>query len=355
MPLTKATAKVIIPAKANESENEGIGVKSSSSLPGDVLGLANYATDDEDDDEDDEIQGSKVPNSKKKVSLQHINDAKPSEDGHSVAANDKSSFVQPEEQSSSQTKVESGPIKTSSIESKYGDSNAIADFSCSKNQKVESNGDGNTLDETSRSKDFIGIVKSELPEDNVNLKKISKDDSQGKETRKKPDKNDHEGRNSSFGKKSHKEVESGKIRKDEKGDDIRRRQDERHPRKEKTDERNGSKDRNKELSGKHGEKVKESESKRRSSNLDVKEDRKEPERQHKASAKDEVNRKREHAKDKDDDRSRQKLGSDSSRHKRRRSSSISSRGRNKDNLVNRANDSSSEASDDSKRCTIKNP
>lgn len=352
----KATAKVLIPAKAKESENEGISVKSSPSSPGDVLGLANYATDDDDEDnDDDEIQSSRVPNSRKKVSVQHSTVEKPPEVGHHVVAND-SSLLHPEEQSSNQTKVEIDPSRTSSIESNHGDNGAITEFSHNRKRKLESTVGGNMLDGISRLKDTIGIVKSDLPEDDVNWTKVSKDDNHGKEMRKKPDKNDqHEAKDSSSGKKSHKDVESGKIRTDEKGDDTCRRQDGRHPRKEKTDERNGSRERIKEPSGKAGVKPKESESKKRSSNLDVKEDRKEMDRHHKASAKEEINRKREHSKDKEEDRSRHKLASDSSRHKRRRSSSSSSRGRNsKDNLVNHAIDSSDEASDDSKRCTTIN-
>lgn len=348
----KATGKVLIPVKAKESENEGISVKSSSGSPGDVLGLANYATDD-DEDSDNEIQSSRVPNSKNKVLLQNSTVEKPFEVGLDVA-ND-SSLVQHEEQSSNQTKVENDTSKISSIESKYGDSGAIAEFSHNRNRKTETDVGGNTLDGISRLKHTTVIVKSELPEDDVNVRKSSKNDSHGKDTRKKPDKNDQDdAKDSSDGKRYHKDAESGKIRTDEKGDDTHKRQDERHLRKEKTDERNGSKERVKEPSIKTGVKAKELESKQRSSNLDVKEDKKETERHHKASAKEEINRKREHSKDREEDRSRRKHASDSSRHKRRRSSSISSRGRNsKDNLVSHAIDSSDEASDDSRRCTTK--
>ncbi|KAF2301673.1 hypothetical protein GH714_028608 [Hevea brasiliensis] len=115
-----------------------------------------------------------------------------------------------------------------------------------------------------------------------------------------------------------------------------------HLRKEKTDNQNGSKERMKERGDRTGENAKESESRKRSSHLDVKEDRKEAEKLQRSSAK-EDNRKRGRVKDKEEDRASINA-SDSSRHKRRRSSSTSSRGRN-----SKDNDSSAEVSDDSKR------
>ncbi|KAA8529630.1 hypothetical protein F0562_034270 [Nyssa sinensis] len=102
---------------------------------------------------------------------------------------------------------------------------------------------------------------------------------------------------------------------------------------------------------KSGEKAKESDSRKKSTHPDGKEDRKETERDRRASAKEYSNRKRERGKDEKGERSRHKHSSESSRHKRHRSSSVGSRGRNsKDNsVVSHANDSSDEASDDSRR------
>ncbi|KAF2301694.1 hypothetical protein GH714_028695 [Hevea brasiliensis] len=134
--------------------------------------------------------------------------------------------------------------------------------------------------------------------------------------------NRHENKRSYSG-KDIKEAQHG-SRVDEKGDGNRRRQDEMHLRKEKTDNQNGSKERMKERGDRTGENAKESESRKRSSHLDVKEDRKEAEKLQRSSAK-EDNRKRGRVKDKEEDRARHKRASDSSRHKRRRSSSTSSR------------------------------
>ncbi|XP_070666468.1 uncharacterized protein [Malus domestica] len=315
----KASAKVLIGAKSKEYETED--VKSSPTLPGDVLGLADYATDDEDEDSD--IQSSGMPNSGKDAMLQQSSVKKPSNDRHDATVNDRSS-VELQEHSKSQTILESGRGKTSSLES------------YNRHKHDDSNGDRNLPDGTtaSRLNDTVGIFKPELPKENVNVKTTPKDDPQVMESRMKPDKHDRDESKKSFVKDINKEVESGKIRTDDKGDENRKGQ---YPRKERADDRNGSQVKVKEQS------VKESESRKRSSHADAKEGRRETERLHRAGAKEDKDRKRERTKDKEGDRSRHKHSTDSSRHKRRRSSSVGSRGRNS------KDDSSDEASDDSKR------
>ncbi|PON99043.1 PNN-interacting serine/arginine-rich protein [Trema orientale] len=344
LPPGKATAKIIVPGVSKESEVETVVEKSSSSFPGDVLGLANYATDD---DDGDEIQSFSSPNSRKKELIQHLSFEKPLEDKHGVDANGSSS-VQPEELSKKNKIMETEPSEASIIQSKYTDTEATMDFSSDENRKNESSAGGSKPDSSSvsRSKDTGDIVRSDPPEDDDNTLKTSKDSNQVKEMRMKQEKNDrHDGKRSS-GKDLEKKEESG-MRTDEKGNENHRRHDERHPRKEKTDERNGSKERMKEQSAKLL--AQDSESKKRSSHVDAKEDRKETERQHKAGAKEESNRKREHTKDKESGRSRHKHASDSSRHKRRRSSSISRGRSSKDSSVHHDNDSSDDASNDSQR------
>ncbi|KAB2609817.1 hypothetical protein D8674_037162 [Pyrus ussuriensis x Pyrus communis] len=315
----KASAKVLIAAKSKEHETED--VKSSPTLPGDVLGLADYATDDEDEDSD--IQSSGMPNSGKDAMLQQSTVKKPSNDRLDATVNGRSS-VELQEHSKSQTILESGRGKTSSLES------------YNRHKDDDSNGDRNLPDGTtaSRLKDTVGIFKPELPKENVNVKTTSKDDPQVTESRMKPDKHDRDENKKSSVKDINKEVESGKIRTDDKGDENRKGQ---YPRKERADDRNGSKEKVKEQN------VKESESRKRSSHADAKEGRRETERLHRASGKEDKERKRERTKDKEGDRSRHKHSTDSSRHKRRRSSSVGSRGRNS------KDDSSDEASDDSKR------
>ncbi|XP_062110406.1 uncharacterized protein LOC133822177 isoform X2 [Humulus lupulus] len=340
LPSNKPTTKIIIPGKSKEYKIEGVE-KSSSSSPGDVLGLGNYATDD---DDGDEIQSSSLPNSRKKE-LQHSYFEKPSEDKHDVGANG-SSLAHPEELNRKQKILESETSKATSVESKYSNNDATANSKSDKIRKNESNAGGSTPDgiNVSRSKNIVDVGGSEPPEDDENVTKTSKDSNQVKEVRTKAEKNDRHDSKRSSGKGFGKKEESDK-RTDEKGNGNHRRHDERYSRKEKTGERNGSKERTKEQSDKLL--VPESESKKRSSHVNARDDRKETERQHKAGAKEESNRKHEHTRDKESERSRHKHASDSSRHKRRRSIS---RGRSsKDDSVHRDNDSSDEASNDSKR------
>lgn len=354
----KASAKVLIPAKSRESETEDVGEKFSSSAPGDILGLANYATDDDDgdDDEDDEIPSSGVPNCGKDVLLQLSTVRKPSNDRHELhdATANGSSPVELEENSRSRTSLQNDLSKASSFDSKYNNSAAVSDIGYNRNKSEENNVDTHLKDGTtaSRLKDAVGLVKPDLPTENVNDKKAAKTDPHGRESRMKPDKHDrHESKRSSL--KDNKEVESGTIRKDEKGDEKRRRQDEKPLRKERTDDRNGSKEKIKDQNVKPREKSKESDSSKRSSHPDVEEDQRETDRLRRDISKEDVSRKRERTKNKEDDRSRRKHSTDSSRHKRRRSSSIDSRGRiSKDNPINHANHSSDESSEDSKRFII---
>uniref|UniRef100_A0A5B7B1H3 Uncharacterized protein n=1 Tax=Davidia involucrata TaxID=16924 RepID=A0A5B7B1H3_DAVIN len=374
VPTPKASAKVLIPVKARETDNEDVSEKSTSSSAGDVLGLASYASDD---NEDDEIQSSSMPNSKKNTVHQQPSIRKLSEDMHTVE--NCSSQAETEQNSKGYANVKSNTSSRSlngatlhhgaavsvlinnmaSRESAHGNvQSKHSSKTVSGIGEDETDADSQKMldgSDASKSKESIGekiVIKTEVPDESVHVKKPMTDNSQGRETRNKPDKNDrHETNKNSASKYLVKEVESVKNRTDGKGDENRTRHDERHVRKERTDDRNGLKERTKEPGVKSGEKAKESDSRKKSTHPDGKEDRKEAERDRTASAKEDKNRKRERAKDEKGERSRHKLSSESSRHKRRRSPSVGSRGRNsKDNsVVSHANESSDEASDDSRR------
>ncbi|XP_060969176.1 uncharacterized protein LOC115714936 isoform X1 [Cannabis sativa] len=347
LPSNKATTKIIIPGKSKEYESEGVE-KSSFSSPGDVLGLGSYATDDDDDDGGggDEIQSPSLSNSRKK-DLRHSNFEKSSEDKHDVGANG-SSIAQAEEPNKKQKILESETSKAISFEPKYSNTDAITSSNSDKNRKNESNAGGSVPDDinVSRSKNTVDVGGYDLPEDDENVMKTSKDNNQVRQVRIKAEKNDkHDSKRSST--KGFEKKEESDKRTDGKGNGNHKRHDERHSRKEKTAERKGSKEKTKDQSNKPL--APESESKKRSSHVNTKEDRKETERQHKAGAKEENNRKHEHTREKESERSRHKHASDSSRHKRRRSTSVSRGRSSKDNSVHRDNDSSDEASNDSKR------
>ncbi|KAF3944800.1 hypothetical protein CMV_028767 [Castanea mollissima] len=342
VPVPKPSAKVLIPTLAKDSDTKSVGEKSSTSSPGNILGLANYASDD--DDGDDEIKSSSVPNSN--PVLQQSSIEKLSEDAYGATENGISKVELKEDNNSQKTKESNNGDTISEMNNNRVD----RDMGHSYSSKVVSedtddgiNVSGKMLDGTksSRSKNTAGVMESEHPGEYVNVKRASTDDPHHSETRRKLDKSDRHESKKSSGK------DGSKIRADENGDE-RRRQNERHSRRGKEDD--GSKERKKDQSSKPGEKTKDSESRKRSDRLEVKDDRKETERLHRASAKEDTKRKQERRKDEEEDRSRHKNASESSRHKRRRSSSISSKGRNsKDNSVSHANDSSDDASDNSKR------
>ncbi|XP_034900165.1 uncharacterized protein [Populus alba] len=334
----KASAKVLVPVRTKESENEDVNEKSSSSSHGNVLGLVNYASD-----EDDEIESSSISNSSKNPvpqllaipeSAEDMNDA--AENGNSQVELGKNSGV---------TNIEIDLSKTSSVGSDNKINGAFSELSEHAHSKVvsgvrhveisvnsekilESNNKAvpkATIEENAK-------IESERIGESVNLEKPVVDYSQARDTRARPDQDSrHESRS------------SGSMA-DEKGDDGHRRHDGKHSSKEKTGDLNGSKEKKRERKDKTGESAKEPESRRRSSHPEAKEDRKDAEKLHRSSVKEDATRKRDRSKEKEEDRARHKPTSDSSKHKRTRSSSISSRGRN-----SKDNDSSDEASDDSKR------
>jgi len=331
----KASAKVLVPVRTKESENE----KSSSSSHGNVLGLVNYASD-----EDDEIESSSISNSRKNPvpqllaipeSAEDMNDA--AENGNSQVELGKNSGV---------TNIESDLSKTSSVGSDNKINGAFSELSEHAHSKVVSgvrhveisvNGE-KILESNNKAVPKATVeenakIESDRIGESVNVEKPVVDYSQARDTRARPDQDSrHESRS------------SGSMA-DEKGDDGHRRHDAKHSSKEKTGDLNGSKEKRRERKDKTGESAKEPES-RRSSRPEVKEDRKDAEKLHRSSVKEDATRKRDRSKEKEEDRARHKPTSDSSKHKRTRSSSISSRGRN-----SKDNDSSDEASDDSKRFT----
>ncbi|KAF9677876.1 hypothetical protein SADUNF_Sadunf08G0153300 [Salix dunnii] len=333
----KASAKVLVPVKTKESENEDVNEKSSSSSPGNVLGLANYASD-----EDDEIESSSISNSRENPVPQLLVIPESAEDMNDAAENSNPQVES--RKNSGVTNLEGDLSKICSVGSDNRINGAFSELSEHAHSKVVSgvrhveisvNGE-KLLESNNKAVPKATIrenakMKSERIGESVNVEKSVMDYSQARDTRVRPDKDSrHESRS------------SGSMA-DEKGDDGHRRHDTKHSSKEKADDLNGSKEKKRERKDKTGESAKETDS-RRSSHLEVKEDRKDEEKLNRSSVKEDATRKRDHTKEKEEDRARHKPISDSNKHKRTRSSSISSRGRN-----SKDNDSSDEASDDSKR------
>ncbi|KAI4328168.1 hypothetical protein L6164_020546 [Bauhinia variegata] len=322
----KASAKVLVPVKAKESENKGDSEKSNSSAPGNVLGLGNYASDD-----DDEIEISGVPTTANNtVHKSGIN--KPLENMHDVVDNSNSHLKLEE---NDDDKLDKGleHAYASKLFSQDRDSDAFEERHNRSNSSSSKN---------------LGMTKSELP-GKIGGEKAT-DDRPGRESRTRSDKTDRRDKGS-YEKDFVKEVQSSKTRADENSNENHRKKDEKHQKKEKADDSNETKERIKEYNGRRqGEKAREPESRKRSSHVDVKDDWKDSERAHRGSAIDDPSRKKEHTKDKGEHRSRHKEASNSDRHRRKRSSSLSSRGRSsRDHAVRNASNSSDEDSDGSKR------
>ncbi|KAE8711693.1 ABC transporter B family member 26 [Hibiscus syriacus] len=351
VPTPKASARVLVPGKAKESDTAE--EKSSSSSPDNVLGLANYASDDE--DVHDETQSSRMPNSRSTDAVVQSSSKKLSQDSD-VTDNGNLQAVLDEHKGAVKN---FGSDMKSNNRSDTTDDSADRNYEKSFSSKVVSGyrsniNSGKLQDGNNGSKMNDTLVErvtkksdSELPGESAG-KRSTKPESQSRETRVKSDKNDrHESRKSSFSKDpgSGRELEVIKSRGEQKGDENYMREDERLI-KQKIEDRSGSKEREKEP--KSAEKAKESDSIKRSSHHDTKNDKKDASRSNRAGAKEDVGRKRERTKE--EDRSRHKRGSDSSRHKKRRSLSSSSRGRkSKDNSSDHGNESSDETSDSSKR------
>ncbi|RYR18196.1 hypothetical protein Ahy_B03g062824 isoform C [Arachis hypogaea] len=346
----KASAKVLVPVKAKEFENDVAIEKSNSSSPGDVLGLGNYGSDA--DDGDDEIESSSVPTpSKDATNRSRLK--KSLEDTNSFPVNSSSQL---EEHGRSQTKLEDKPVKTGSLQPRTSNGAATDQFQGNKvtreldNSNSKDNRGTEALERSHNgfngfsSKDSSGLPKSELPGKNAAVEKAI-DDNPVREGKRRSEKNDRHDRSSE--KESVKEVHVNKTGTDEKSDEIHRRKDEKRGRKEKRDYNSEAKER-KELNLRHGEKAKESE--RKKSSHDVKDDKKEADKPHRSSGFEDTSRRREHTKDKGEHKSRQKDASNPDKHKRRRSSSVGSRGRtSRDHAVNHSGVSSGEGSDGSKR------
>uniref|UniRef100_A0A2P2L9J0 Uncharacterized protein n=1 Tax=Rhizophora mucronata TaxID=61149 RepID=A0A2P2L9J0_RHIMU len=346
--IPKASAMIKVPIKANEPHIEDFNEKSSSSAPGNVLGLANYGSDEDDDEVQSSSRTTSVKNAMVKQSTFPKDMCNEAENG--------SLRGEPEEQSGGNKNLGGDLSKPSPVGSKHKINfpmNELGEEAYpSKAPSGIDNAETDIADGTTINKgNVVGskvalrdnvMTKSEQPREHVSLKKSIADDYQARESRTNRNNVNQQENRSHLGKDSVKEAEH-RVRPDESDDDIHRRQDEKHPRKEK-ENWNGSKERSKERGDKYGEKANELESRKRSSHLNVKEAKREADKPHRTSTKEDARGKREWSKDKEEERARHKITSDSSRDKRRRSSSFGSGARD-----SRDKDSSDELSDDSRR------
>ncbi|KAI3467582.1 hypothetical protein Pfo_024245 [Paulownia fortunei] len=360
----KASAKVLISTKTKESDYEDASEKSTSGSPGDVLGLANYASDEE----DEEIQSSGKLNSKESSTHQQSSSSKLLE-GNPVIENG-GSREETEELRNVPAKLETDgtgrnrPVSAtpdrSVANTELNDNRAARELASSDDRRSSKRLSGIAEDELQHGSDISklnnsliekAVERNERPDGNLDARRLTNDDSRIQDTGNRYDKNDRLDNKKSSVKKDHKDSESSKERLDKKGDEEHGRHEERRARTERIDCHDNSKDKGKEK-GRTDEKVKNTESRKRLSPSRGKEGTTETQRDKRTSGKKDNDEKRQdRTGDEKKERSRHKNGSESSRHKRRRSSSVGVRGReSKDNsVVSRTYDSSDESSDDSKR------
>lgn len=339
----KASAKVLIPTKAKGSDDEDIGEKSPSGSPGDILGLGSYASDEE-----DETQSPGKPSSKDSSMGQHSSSSKLLE-GDRVIENGGS--AQEAEQRNVQEKLDTSsigrrsPASVANLES--NNNKAAKEFASADGQHSSRRSPGITENDKQHGYDsskLSNIERNDIQDGNAEAKRWMSSDFQIQNIRNGSDKRDELENKTSSMKKEHKDSERSKGRLDRKGDEVHRRHEERRARTDRND-----------YHGKTDEKAKINESRKRHSPSSDKEGATETHKDKSSGKRDNGEKRKERTGDERKERSRHRSDVESSRHKRRRSSSVGARDReSKDTTaVTRPYDSSDESSDDSKRCFVR--
>ncbi|XP_076901022.1 uncharacterized protein LOC143555343 [Bidens hawaiensis] len=330
----KPTAKVIIPANTKGADVDDANWKSTSSSPGDLLGLGSYASDDDDDEEKD-VKNPSVPSSNSSKPPVHLSENGSSQvddvdvhgkklleenDSHKVGPNgateshiDKSigEKVKPDSSDFSKSKpsvIESGLEAKNSLQ--Y-DSRNGPDKSDKDKKRNKADEDSRTHDErnTKRAKQEDRNGSEEKIEDHNSEKRVGKTEVKNDKEERERDRRSHDKEDREKDKRSRDKEDKEEREKDRRSRDKEDRERDRRPR-DKEDRERDRRSRDKEDS-----------------------------------------RKRDKEKDDKNERSKHKPDGDSSRHKRRHSPSPGGRGRSsKDNLsVSHARGSSDSSSDDSRR------
>ncbi|KAL9246514.1 hypothetical protein vseg_020039 [Gypsophila vaccaria] len=298
----KESVEVPVPAKVKEPEEHTSGETSSGS-PVNLLGLSNYASDEE-----DEIQASSIP----KLDSNGVHGA--SENGLKVEADERPIEVH------AQYNMPASNSNDHTLNKDLGNNNDIPSKSRT-GSTVSTHQEGNVIGDAAKSMD--NDHKKLVNEPDIPVEKLrtsARDSSQERAGRKHER---HDSKRSSSGKDNHKETESNRVRGAEK-DKIYSQREERHKKKDNTEDGKRERERDKKLrSPRHGEKAKESDS-GKPSHREGKDSKYERSRDKSRSSRDDGDNKRERTIEEKNDKSRHK-SRDTDRHKRRRSSSVSSR------------------------------
>ncbi|KAL9248954.1 hypothetical protein AKJ16_DCAP17830 [Drosera capensis] len=381
----KASAKVLIPVKAMESDAENASGKNGSRSTGNVLGLANYASDDDDEDEDEDEKenqfSTKPVPSNTSLPITTAND-EISDNVCDAVANVHSNAGSAESKKSIPDHVLGANSNTSTASVSENIGVIAANLGHNGLFNKEDSGDKSPPDMAVLSrkddvsidygKDSDGSDASNLKTDVNNLsgsnsechevddvKKSTTIDSDVRESRQS---SRYESARSLDPGDSSEDIRTTKVKEEIKRDSNHGRQDTKQQKKDKIEDkhgfkvrskedvRNGFKERSKE-DVRHGQKTREANSRECSPRQGDRGSRKESERVDKVSDKHDMDRKRQQGKDEAAERSRDKVRVEVTKHKTRHSPSVGSRSRNgKDrSIVREHGDSSDEASDESKR------
>ncbi|XP_051122149.1 uncharacterized protein LOC127245359 [Andrographis paniculata] len=321
----KASAKVLVSTKTKENDHED-GSEKSTFGPGDILGLASYASDEE----DEEVESSTKPSSKENATHQQLLEDNP------VIENDRSQEEAekqgnlPEAADGIGRKSPANAYPSGSVaDTDNNDDRAERGLSTAIDNLSSGGLPGSAEDElqhvsgvsklSNHKTDRTAGVNEKLDGD-LDARGLENDDFQ---TQNRSDKNDRLESKKKLGKKVIKDSESSKERLDKKGHDRHRRHEERQLETERIDDPDSFKDKYKDKD-RNNEKVKHTESRRHPSPSTGNEGV-EVWREKKTTQKnDNDDRKQNRRRDEKEERSRHRSGSDSKRHKRHHSSDESS-------------------------------
>ncbi|XP_074295773.1 uncharacterized protein LOC141623579 isoform X2 [Silene latifolia] len=318
----KASAKVVIPTKAKKSKEHASGETSSGSA-GNVLGLANYASD-----EDDGIQASSIPK---------FDSSGPGDAGEKGPVQIEAGGHR---KNTAYTEIDNNNGRPIGVHADHGLlASKLNDHEVSKDpaksgddDKSTNNGHKETLNKPDNSTKILNHRMSDT------------DNSQERGAKRHER---HDSKRSSSGRDNYKETNSNKEMEGEKDESFNRRDEKHKDKAEDSNKRERERD-NKQRSPRHVEKARESSSRRRSPHREGKDSRHESHREKKSSSKDDVDMKRERTKEEKTDKSRHK-SSETSRHKRRHSSPLGGRSKPIKGSPILTDDSSDESSEDSRR------
>ncbi|VFQ93210.1 unnamed protein product [Cuscuta campestris] len=337
----KASATVLVPFKTKENSDSD-SKKSSSGPPGNVLGLADYASDGDDNEIQSYVNANvdKVNYAEQSIVIKPIEGKKPIENGSSHEKIEKDGSISDNVENAMKTNPDTLTVSFDKVGTPSSDDRATIEL-VREDSRPSSKTKLGLAEETVAEEADVEI---EGPNKNFDSKKRKPDHSHIREGQNNSDKSGARYSTADdISKCKHKDIDNIKDRTFKTENDNHK-----YVKDEKTNVLDNKKDRVKDKNVKSAQK--EEPDSRKKASIDTSESKGMTGRENRSSAKGDIGKGREKNRDERREKSRRKDESDSGKHRRQRSSSIGSRGReNKDNLVSYPTDSNDESSDDYKR------